>query len=289
MFGDPLDTNSMVAVISDSYRTSDRGLRNKKQFERILNDIKQVIDRFGDDRCVLVVMSKRWHDKIMSRLKKYTNLKITWYNSDLTVGVGSDRRIWIAVGMAEKPKNAMDTVALYRVNDGDLMAMSDVLRNERVNMDTYQAWSRAKDPDAKVRSVVVALGCNAEDVRNVITWRENRKLEIANVKKQNGGNRVHYRVTGDELIGSEIQIIERGKNDIAELTEKWLETGDATPLTVKMFEDFFENHKDGNLTVRDVHRGLHLSRRGVTENDIRVFLSENENLSPNLPSVASTL
>lgn len=277
LFGDPMDTNAMFAVVADTYRISDKGLRNKKSFERVLNDIKQIVNRFGADKCALIVMNKRWFDKIEPELEGYQELEITWYNSDATVGVESDRRIWIAVGMAEKPKNAMDAVALSRTDD-DLVVVSDVLRVERVHIDTHQAWSRAKDPDANVRSVVVALGCNMEDVRHVVTWRINRKLEVNRVKKANFGSRIHYDVVGDELIGSEVQIIERGKNNnINELIENWLLKGDTTPLTCKMFEDFFEKHKDEKMTIRDIHQKLNLARRGLTEKDVEQFLSESVN------------
>jgi len=274
MFGDPLDTNSMFAVIADRWRVSAKTLRDTKRFNRIIDDIRNVVDRFSDKNCAVCVMNKKWYDKVVPELKDYKNLVITWYVSDLTIGVESDRRILIAVGMAEKPKNAMDAVALPR--GGDVAAVSDRLRVERVHIDTWQAWSRAKDPEAKDRSVVVALGCNAEDVRNVVTWRINRKLEVNRVKKTTGGSRIHYDVVGDDSIGSEVQIIPRGKNDDTnELIKKWLYNGDTTPLTMKAFKDFFEKHKDGKMTVRDVHRGLHLSRRGLTEKDVEQFLSNN--------------
>jgi len=275
LFGDPMDTNSQFVAIADTYRISDRGMRSRKMFERISTDIKRIVSHFGADKCALLVMNKRWYDKIEPELDAYPKLEITWYNSDSTVGVESDRRIWIAVGMAEKPKNAMDAVALSRA-DGDFVAVSDRLRVERVHIDTFQAWSRAKDPDAQVRSVIVALGCNVEDVRNVVSWHINRKLEISRVHKQHGGSRIHYDVCGDEMIGSSIQIIERGKtNDINELIEKWLDKGDTTPLTRKMFEDFFKRHKDKKMTIRDVHQKMALSRKGLSEKDVEQFLFEN--------------
>ncbi|MEA3325146.1 MAG: hypothetical protein U9Q37_08430 [Euryarchaeota archaeon] len=284
MFGDPLDTNSKFAVIADRWRVSVRTLRNAKRFNQIIDEIRQIVGRFGDKNCAVCVMNKKWHDKVAPELKDYKNLVITWYASDLTVGVESDRRILIAVGLAEKPTNSMDAVALSRVNVGDLtelahtgdyVAVSDKLRNERVHIDTMQAWSRAKDPGAKDRSVVVALGCRLKDVRKVVTWHINRKLEKIGVKKTSWGSRTLYDVVGGELIGSEIPVIPRGKNDgTNELIEKWLDKGDTTPLTTKTLKDFFERHNGENITIRDIHQKMGLARKGLKEKDVEEFLSK---------------
>ena len=279
MFGDPLDTNSMFAVIADRREVSNRTLNESKtdQFNRIINDIRHIVDRFGDENCVVCVMNKKWHCRVEDELKDYESLIITWYVSDKTIGVESDHRIWIAVGRAEKPKNAYDALALSRMNsDDDLVVMSDKLRNERVHIDTWQAWSRAKDPEGEDRSVVVALGCNAEDVENVTTWYVNRKLDQSRVTERGGGSRRHYDVVGDELIGSEIPTIQRGRNDdINELIEKWLDTGDTMPLTMKSLKNYLEKHKDKEHTFRDIYRGMHLDRKGLKQKDVKQILSDN--------------
>lgn len=275
MFGDPLDTNSMFAVIADRWRVSVKTLHDTKRFNQIIDDIRNVVDQFGDEKCTVCVMNKKWHDKVENELKDYKNLQITWYASDLTIGVESDRRIMIAVGLAEKPKNAYDAVALSRSDGNDLGAVSDKLRVERVHIDTWQAWSRAKDPEGDVRSLVVALGCRSDDVKNVVTWCTNRKLEMSGVKTTTGGSRTYYDVVGDGIIGEKVRIIERGMNDdVNELAERWLNDGDTTPLTMKSFNAFFERHEGEELTIRSIHQGMHLTRRDVTQKDTERFLSD---------------
>jgi hypothetical protein len=49
---------------------------------------------------------------------------------------------------------------------------------EADQFDTWQAWSRVKDPEGKENSLVFALGCSVEECENLTSYGFNRKVEI---------------------------------------------------------------------------------------------------------------
>jgi len=64
--------------------------------------------------------------------------------------------------------------------------------NGTVHCDTWQAWSRVKDPNGKEESLVFALGCCVEDCRNVVKWGFNRSLKIS---ERSNGKKVKVEVS----------------------------------------------------------------------------------------------
>jgi hypothetical protein len=105
---------------------------------------------------------------------------VTYYKAPEMMGVSADARVMIAVGVADKPSNSFDAIT-------ETKEESLVLREEAVHCDTWQAWSRVKDPNGEVPSLVFALGCSVEQCENVSTWGFGRTVEIcdysANQKK----------------------------------------------------------------------------------------------------------
>ena len=87
------------------------------------------------------------------------------------MGVSSSARVMIAIGVANKPSNAFDIFT----NNAE---KSKQMLMESVHTDTFQAWSRVKDPNGKVPSVVFALGCTVEECQALTTWGFNRRVEI---------------------------------------------------------------------------------------------------------------
>jgi hypothetical protein len=102
--------------------------------------------------------------------------EITYYKASDTMGVASKKRVCIAIGAAHKPANAFDAITASRRD-------SDVLKEEAMHCDTWQAWSRVKDPNGQVASVVFALGCNERDCRNIVTWGQGREVCITKNKR----------------------------------------------------------------------------------------------------------
>ena len=111
----------------------------------------------------------------MHSMKQVTLMQSPITNHPETMGVTSDSRIMIAIGIAHKPSNAFDAISKDSIR-------SKILLNESVHCDTWQAWSRVKDPNGKDESIVFALGCCVEDCRNVVKWGFNRTLDISENK-----------------------------------------------------------------------------------------------------------
>jgi hypothetical protein len=96
---------------------------------------------------------------------------VTYYKSESTMGVSSKKRICIAIGAAYKPANAFDAITEDRRE-------SDILKEEAIQCDTWQAWSRVKDPNSEEKSIVFALGVNETECKNIVTWGMKRELLI---------------------------------------------------------------------------------------------------------------
>ncbi len=176
VWGDPLNTSSQFLVIADKSRISNFNFENKLQGTKALVDV--VISRYGEENVAICAMSKQWAKRLGHRC--------TWYASDLTEGVSSSKRIWIMIGPAEKPVNAKDNLAIIQAKyhdnplnlQGDelLHYISQKLRVDSVHNSTYQAISRAKDPNAKDRSVAIIIGAREEEVEKCLLWGPTRKL-----------------------------------------------------------------------------------------------------------------
>jgi hypothetical protein len=176
VWGDPLDTSLKFLVIADKSRISNFNFESKLLNTKALVDA--IIERYGEENVAICAMSKRWAKKI--------GHGCTWYASDLTEGVSSSKRIWIMIGLAEKPVNAKDNLAIIQAKyhnnplnlQGDelLHYISQKLRVDSVHNSTYQAISRAKDPNAKDRSVAIIVGAREEEVHKCLLWGPTRKL-----------------------------------------------------------------------------------------------------------------
>jgi len=184
--GDPMGTCSKSLVIADKAKVSPYNFRKRKK--AILNLISAVAQKYGRENVQVLTMNKAWAKSLLTELEKigFTKDDVTWYGSDKTEGVKSRRRIWISVGLAQKPSNAKDhlaeTQAPYHENplglEGEELYhfVSQTLRKESVHISTYQAISRAKDPNSKDRSLVIAIGTTKKDAEDCITWGTRRRL-----------------------------------------------------------------------------------------------------------------
>jgi hypothetical protein len=150
----------------------------------------------------------------LSNIEKEGYLVITYYNSTLTRGVECDRREHIFLGIAVKPNGSFNHVAymqrdhhspflehtdqelkiilkewatLHSFNGYNIYmptppeikdyfeSYADAIQKEKTFADTWQAVSRAKDPEGKKRSIAYCIGWNYDDVFNLIKWGSNVK------------------------------------------------------------------------------------------------------------------
>ena len=213
MGGDPMNTNSKMLILADSKRyhvTGARSRYNKKH--EILQRISTVLDLYGDDDCTIITLSIAEAMEMEKDLEAFGHPhRVTYYKAPEMMGVSSDARVMIAVGVADKPSNAFDAIC-------ETKEKSLILREEAVHCDTWQAWSRAKDPAGVVPSLVFALGCSLEQCENVVTWGFGRKVEI---KNNSNGKKREVKVVLDRSVITFPQIVKcSGFEDMLEAAEK---------------------------------------------------------------------
>jgi hypothetical protein len=183
VWGDPLNTSAKLLVVADKSRISPYNF--SKKLQHVKNLIKVIVDRYGPENVEVCTMNREWSRKL--------GISSTWYGSDLTEGVASRKRIWIFVGLAEKPVNAKDHLAILQAPYHDnplklqeeefLYYLSQKLRVDSVHIGTYQAISRAKDPEAKDRSIAIMIGARKEDVEKCLLWGPTRTLKPLKTKE----------------------------------------------------------------------------------------------------------
>lgn len=178
--GDPMNTNSKMLILADSkkYHIIGRNSRYNKKDE-IISRIIEILERWGDNDCIIIALNTTESVKLTMALSEAGHPhEVTYYKAPEMMGVSADARVMIAVGVANKPSNSFDVMTTNT-------AESKRMLYESVHCDTWQAWSRIKDPQGKTPSLVFALGCTVEECESLTTWGYNRSLEIpAYVERQ---------------------------------------------------------------------------------------------------------
>jgi len=222
IWGDPMNSSSKFLVVADRFRVSPYNFG--KRLESVITLIRAIMERFGPDNVQVCTMNKAWSKRI--------GFESTWYGSDLTEGVSSRKRIWIMVGLAEKPVNAKDHLAITQAQYHDnpnlqgedfLYYVSQKLRADSVHISSYQAFSRAKDPEGKSRSIVVVIGARKEDVEKCLLWGPTRTLKP--VKTDKG---LKFDIEVENPIGKPFITVAPLTTDIEEsmhIIDQWMTNG----------------------------------------------------------------
>lgn len=188
--GDPLNTNSKMLIMADSKRYHAVGrnsLYNKRN--EIIAKIRAILAAYGGENCLIVTLNKSEAEKLENALKGIgIEHDVTYYKSSDLMGVSATQRIMIAVGLAKKPVNSYDVIT----NSVD---ESRIMLTEAEHFDTWQAWSRVKDPEGIEQSVVFALGCTVEECEALTAYGFNRKVEIETYERN---QKRHVNVSFDE-------------------------------------------------------------------------------------------
>jgi hypothetical protein len=193
VWGDPLNTSSKMLVVADKFRISPYNF--SKKLKNMVKFTEAIVRKYGRDNVEICTMNKAWAAELLKKLKPkgISEENVTWYGSDLTEGVSSRKRIWIMLGLAEKPLNAKDHLAIMQAQYHDnplnlqdeefLYYVSQKLRTDSVHISTYQAISRTKDPEAKDKSVAIIIGARKEDVEKCLLWGPTRTLKPIKTEK----------------------------------------------------------------------------------------------------------
>jgi hypothetical protein len=223
VWGDPMNTSSKLLVVADKSRISPFNFG--KKLDGVKQFIEALIQKYGPENVAVCTMNKDWSKRL--------GIESTWYQSDETEGVSSRKRIWIFVGLAEKPINAKDHLAITQAQYHDnplnlqekefLHYVSQKLRVDSVNINTYQAISRAKDPEARDRSVAVMMGARAEDVEKCLLWGPTRTLKPEKIEK-----RLKFNVEIQDPIGKPLLTVAPLSVDVEEslhIIDRWITHG----------------------------------------------------------------
>lgn len=180
VIGDPRGTCDHQLVISDTKNISSRHLlagMKSRQFRRLLAFINEVTGYFDNDDILLVLPNsgkifKNVREAI--RKRKIPRVQTTYFRSDLTVGVSSEKRVMIAVCPPFPPKGSYLWLAEYYhewrlFRDMTRDELSHALEEMNAYQTFYQTIGRVKSPDNTVRSVVFAWGMNAITVDTLMS------------------------------------------------------------------------------------------------------------------------
>ena len=185
--GDPLRTNDKMLIISSGNRRDQmRIYKNGPEIEQLLDRIIAIKNKFETnltknymlyidhrkDNVNIITTSAR-HAKYLEKKLAERNvyINVDYYNSVNTIAVACASRVLIAIGCAEKPMNAYD---MHKKDKTDAMC----LRKEMVHADTWQAWSRVKDPHGRTPSVVFAFYTDLQECVDLTSWGFGRNIEV---------------------------------------------------------------------------------------------------------------
>lgn len=186
--GDPMNANDkMLLIANGNNRDRVRIWKNSLETTQLIDRIVAIINKFETnlsnpdvakdsarwlDSVRIITTSIRHAEFIQDQLRErgiYNN--VDYYNSDKTIAVAWSSRVLIAIGCAEKPMNAFD---VFRPNKIESLR----LRKEMVHADTWQAWSRVKDPSGTLPSAVFAFYCTMQECDDVSSWGYGRRIEV---------------------------------------------------------------------------------------------------------------
>lgn len=169
--GDPTNNNEKMLILADNKKYNAIGDRSRyKMRPEIISRCIDILESYEGEEVLIIALSEREARSIEKGLKEAGKPHpVIYYKGSDTIGVTAKARIMIAIGIANKPLNAFDSIT-------ETVDESKKLLYESVHCDTWQAWSRVKDPNGKNPSVVFALGCCIDDVRACVKWGFNRQI-----------------------------------------------------------------------------------------------------------------
>lgn len=175
--GDPRGTNKTQLVIADSRNLNIIDLFfNKERSKPLQEDLAGYIRRIAeahDPKNIMIVAANKATAALIRhfmRDDKIPRMQVTWYRSDLTIGVESDKRIMICICPPYPPKGSHDWLAFYYHLDAlhlneSIRYLGDQLSKTSAKIAFYQAIGRAKDPIVRERSVVYCWGISGGRTR----------------------------------------------------------------------------------------------------------------------------
>ncbi len=180
VIGDPRNTNDYQLIITDNklvypFRLFMGGKDN--YLDSLVEMIQTASVRHGAHNIMLVLPNSRKIYRYIKYLQSdgriSDKLDLTYYRSDKTVGVASDKRIMIAVCAPYPPTGSYLWLASYYHEIGlysevPIMRLSKQLEEMNAHQTFYQTIGRAKAPDNAERSIVYAWGIDRKVLSRII-------------------------------------------------------------------------------------------------------------------------
>jgi hypothetical protein len=229
---DVKNTNSKMTLYPDTWQVDSINFsKDPTVVPRIVDAIKKHCDDNKGQRVVVFLLSSKFLPNIIRRIKevcpellehekgKPPILEISYYRSVFSTGVANDARICIIVGCAEIPSNVNDSKTENYMD-------SQALRIHSVDAATWQAISRAKDPEGKIKSKVYCIGVKKDKIARVVTWGTKRTVLNKNtVSAEKELPRPNIKVMKEKIYTMEprkvnINAYINGTVDISELDNK---------------------------------------------------------------------
>lgn len=165
--GDPQGTAETQLVIADSRSVAPTELF--QDTKRLVEYIKAVIETHGKDK-LLIACPNHSTAKVLLNMDEIKSMEIpteniTWYRSNMTIGVACNHRVMITLSTPYAPKEAFDWAAI------DIKGkISESARFWKANARNtfFQTIGRAKDPSAVTLSVVYSYGVKQSEVNNLM-------------------------------------------------------------------------------------------------------------------------
>jgi hypothetical protein len=159
--GDPQGTARTQLIITDT-----RNIKPTKLFddeERMINYIDSIIKEHGMTNFFVVCPNRTITRRLSVLFPDIPIENITWYRSNMTIGVSCDLRIMVALSIPYAPIESFDWAAIDIKGD-----ISESKRFWKVNARNtfFQAIGRVKDPLAQVLSIVYAYGIKRNELEN---------------------------------------------------------------------------------------------------------------------------
>ena len=217
--GDPLHTNAKMKIYCDSKKYSALGKNSvKNNIEDIIKQCNAIMKVHKPENCLIIcrnISERKFLTEKYAEFKEQNdceyNPEISYYRASKLMGVKSDRRVLILIGLAYVPSDAYHSLF-------DDIKMAKVLAEENMHVNSWQAITRAKDPEGIIPSVIFGIGCTVREIENIVSWGIGRKITIQDYEIGKAIEK-HITFTGAEI--SKPEIIQTGNWNKPEM---WNET-----------------------------------------------------------------
>lgn len=107
--GDPLNTNLKMVILADNKKYHAVGSRSRYNLKgEIVNRIREILHCYGAENCKIVTVNMKEARGLEHALEDAgIKHQVTYYKAPDMMGVASEARIMIVVGIAYKPSNAV--------------------------------------------------------------------------------------------------------------------------------------------------------------------------------------